>query len=199
MLGALSLRSRFLIPPIIGVVITLILYLSSDNIISSHAKVFNELRETNLSQISKINLVITNLTNSNSEIISLLLESSSFDEEEVYTQGKKALNQLYQIEKQLNQSISDEDMLNIDGLEIFQQIKSSFSDYHQEAITAIEMASVDTSEAYYQLTIANNKLKDLNKLFIKLSNFYSASLTQQAEIVEGTLFKKTYITELAIF
>jgi len=198
MLDSLSIRARFLIAPAIAVILTLILYLSSNQVIKSQSELFQTISESNLVLISEISHVVTALANSNSEIITLLLESESFDEEEIYLQGKKQLNQLYRIEKQLNKSIGNKRTLLIDNLDIFAQLKEAFSNYRFEAISAIEMSSVDSQQASDELILANNKLKILNSLFLKLSAYYSNELTKQTHQVEGSLYEKTYITELAI-
>jgi len=198
MLGSASLTTRFLIAPILGVILTLILYLSSNKVIEDNAKLFQDLSKTNLVQISEINQISILLTDSNSEIISLLLESDNLDEEEIYVQGKTQLNQLYDIEKRLTNTLDEQSHLIINDIDIFKQIKSAFFQYRQEAISAIEMSSVNAKQATYELVLANKKLKILNTLFFKLSEYYADELSKQSQLVEGTLYKKTYITELGI-
>jgi len=198
MLGSASLTTRFLIAPILGVILTLILYLSSNKVIEDNAKLFQDLSKTNLVQISEINQISILLTDSNSEIISLLLESDNLDEEEIYVQGKTQLNQLYDIEKRLTNTLDEQSHLIINDIDIFKQIKTAFFQYRQEAISAIEMSSVDAKQATYELVLANKKLKILNSLFFKLSEYYADELSKQSQLVEGTLYKKTYITELGL-
>jgi len=198
MLGSLSIRDRFLISPLIGVLLTLILYFTSDQILQSHAKLFSHINESNLPQISEISQVTLLLSESNSEIITLLLESEGFDEEEIYVEGKKQLNNLYRIKERLAKSINEQESLIIDDEDIFLAIKNAFRDYLTEARLSIEMSSVDAKQASYELVLANKKLKTLNQLFLKLSQHYSNNLTEQAKLVEGTLYQETYITELAI-
>jgi len=198
MLGSVSLTTRFLIAPILGVILTLVLYLSSNQIIQDNTDLFKNLSKTNLIQISEINQISILLTDSNSEIITLLLESENLDEEEIYVQGKTQLNQLYDIEKRLTNTIDEQTHLLINEIYIFQEIKTAFFQYRQQAISAIEMSSVDVKQATYELVLANKKLKTLNSLFFKLSEYYADELTKQSQLVEGTLYKKTYITELAI-
>jgi len=198
MFGSISLTTRFLIAPILGVIFTLVLYLSSNQVIESNAELFQNLSKTNLVQISEINQVSILLTNSNTEIITLLLEAESLDEEEIYVEGKKHLNRLYKVEKRLIKSVDDKNPLYINDKDIFQHIKNAFAAYRLEAVSAIEMSSVDVNYATDELALANKKLKVLNSLFFDLSEHYADELTRQAELVEGTLYKKTYITELAI-
>jgi len=198
MLGSLSIRTRFLISPVIGVLLTLILYFTSDQILQAHAKLFTDISESNLPQISEISQVTLLLSESNSEIISLLLETEGFDEEEIYVEGKKQLNSLHRIKDRLYKSIDEQEKVLINGEDIFLEIKDAFHNYLTEASLSIEMSSVDAKQASYELVLANKKLKVLNQLFLKLSLYYSNDLTTQAKLVEGTLYQETYITELAI-
>jgi len=198
MFGSLSLTARFLIAPLLGIVFTLVIYLSSYQIIQSNSVLFKSLSETNLVQISEINKISIQLANSNSEIFTLLLESASFDEEEIYIQGKRQLNLLYDIEQSLIQSINEKNTLIIDGHVIFEEIRAAFSLYQNAAITAIELSSVEPESAISALKLANHKLKILNRSFYILSEYYAAQLTSQAQQVEGSLYQKTYLTELAI-
>lgn len=198
MLGSLSIRARFLFAPILGVFLICLLYFTSNSVIQSHAKLFRELNETNLVQISEISHITLLLTQSHSEIINLLLTSDELDEEEIYEAGKKQLNQLYQVEEELNKSMGDKSGLLIDGEDIFLQIKEAFSAYRFEAISAIEMSSVNTQQALYELELANKKLQFLNHAFLTLSDYNVKKLAQKTQRVERTLYQKTYITELAL-
>ena len=198
MFGSLSIQTRFLIAPLIGVILTLILYLTSNQVIRSNSVLFQNLSETNLVQISEVSEITLLITASNSEIITLLLESEKLDEEGIYVEGKIRLNHLYQIEERLNKSIDEKDELIIDGENVFQQVQIAFSAYRGQVISAIEMSSVDVKQASYELVLANDKLKVVNDLFLKLSKYYSNELSEQAALVEDTLYKKTYITELTI-
>ena len=198
MLSSLSIQTRFLIAPLIGVVLTIILYLTSNHIIRSYAELFHNLSETNLTQITEISEITLLITASNSEIITLLLESEQLDEEGMYVEGKKQLNQLYDIEERIHTTLQEKNKLIIDNVDILQQVQTAFSAYKTQVIIAIEMSSVDVKQASHELMFANKKLKELTNLLLTLSYYYSNELSYQAELVEGTLYKKTYITELTI-
>ncbi|TWX59377.1 PAS domain-containing hybrid sensor histidine kinase/response regulator [Colwellia hornerae] len=198
MFGSLSLQTKFLIAPFIGVLLTLILYVTSNQVIRTNAELFQNLSETNLVQISEISEITLLITASNSEIITLLLESDKLDEEGIYVEGKKRLNQIYLIEERLNKSIHEKDELIIEGKNIFHQVQVAFTAYKGQIISSIEMSSVDVKQASYELVLANDKLKVVNKLFLKLSKYYTNELSRQAILVEDNIYKKTYITELTI-
>ena len=196
--GSLSLRVKFLIAPIIGVLLTLIIYLTSNDVIHSQNQLFHKINDSNLVQVGEINREIIKLANNNSDIIALLLEAESLDEEQVYEKGKSALNQLYQIEQNLLKAIENSESVIIDNVDIFEQIKTAFSSYRYESISAIEMVSVDLSQALHELGLANKKLKVLNSLFSILSEYYLEQITVKANEIEGSLTDKTYINEIFI-
>ncbi|TYK67011.1 PAS domain-containing hybrid sensor histidine kinase/response regulator [Colwellia echini] len=198
MFSSLSIQTRFLIAPVIAVLLTLLLYISSNNIIRENAVIFQNISETSLVQISEINEITLLITASHSEIISLLLESERPDEEDIYVEGKIRLNHLYQIEERLNESINDKDELTIDGVNIFSQIQVAFTAYSNQIISAIEISSADIKQAPNELVLANEKLKTVNDLFLLLSKYYATQLSQQSDVIEDNLYKKNYITELTI-
>ncbi len=197
MLGSsLSLRSRFLIAPFIGILLTIILYFSSNEIINAHTKLFQELNESNLIQISEINHSTAQLAINNTDIIALLLESEHLDEEQIYEQGKDILNRLYQLEQSLLISMENGNNTVDESSNLFEEIKTAFSAYRHENISAIEMASVDPSQALDELVLANNKLKTLNDLFLQLSEYHLVKVSQSANEVEGSLADNVYINEI---
>ncbi|MBU2869809.1 response regulator [Colwellia sp. E2M01] len=198
MFGSLSIQTRFLIAPIIGVLLTLILYLTSNQVIRENTKLFQEISETNLIQISEISELTQLITASNNEIITLLLAAEQLDQEAIYAAGKVQLNHLYQIEQRVHKDLNDNDLLIIDGDNIFKQVKIAFSDYLKQVVSAIEMSSVDVKQAPAELVLVNEKLKMVNTLLLALSKYHSNKLTEQYQLVEGTLYKKTYITEITI-
>ena len=199
MLGSLSLRARFLIAPIIGVLLTLIIYFTSNGIINAQNQLFEKINESDLIQISEINRSIAQLATINSDIVTLLLEAEALDEEQIYIKGKDLLDSLHNVEKNLKETINNSDSVVIDNVDIFDEIISAFSSYKSESITALEMASVNPSQAHYELTLASRKLKILNKLFLTLSEYQLQQVTLKANEINGSLSEETYLNEISIF
>jgi len=199
MFGSLPLRAKFLIAPFIGGVLTFIIYITSSSIINAQNELFKEINQTDLIQISKINHTIAKLARNNSDVVSLLLKSETIDEEQIYLQGKTILNELYAIEQELAAAIEGSQKTIIDNVDIFNEVTSAFSTYRTEVVLSLEMASVDRSQALYELNLANKKLKILNSLFLKLSENHLHHITQQANEIKGSLSERTYINELSLF
>jgi len=199
MFASLPLRAKFLIAPFIGGVLTFIIYITSSSIINTQNELFKDINQTDLIQISKINHTIAKLARNNSEVVSLLLKSETIDEEQIYLQGKKILNELYTIELELATAIEGSKKTIINNVDIFEEVTSAFSTYRIEVVLSLEMASVDRSQALYELNLANKKLKILNSLFLKLSENHLHHITQQANEIKGSLSERTYINELSLF
>jgi len=198
MFGSLPLRARFLIAPIIGGLLTVFIYISSSSIIAEQKQLFEQINNSDLIQIGEINRTVAQLARNNSDIITLLFDSEALDEEQIYEQGKQTLNELHTIEQSLLATIEKSERITIDGIDIFAKIIDAYSTYRFEAVSAIEMSSVDTSQALYELALANKKLKVLNKLFLSLSEYHLQHITSQANEISGSLSEKTYINEISI-
>jgi len=198
MFSSLPLRAKFLIAPFIGGILTLIIYITSSSIINAQNELFKKINQTDLIRISQINHTIAKLARNNSDIVSLLLKSETIDEEQIYLQGKEILNELYGIEQGLVTAIKGSEKVNIDNVDIFNELTSAFSTYRVEAVLSLEMASVDRTQALYELNLANKKLKILNSIFLKLSENHLYHITEQANEIKGSLSERTYINEISI-
>ncbi|MFT5397017.1 MAG: hypothetical protein ACI85N_002232, partial [Gammaproteobacteria bacterium] len=171
----------------------------SNIIIRSNTILFQKINETNLVLISEINEIESLISVANSELVTLLLlDVDGLSEEKLYVRGKKQIDRLYEIERQLNQVLNLKSELIIHEKNIRKKLLFYFSGYKKQVITSIELSSVDLKYASQELALANKKLKPLNKLFLEISNYYLAERSQQSALVESLLYKKYYITELAI-
>jgi PAS domain S-box-containing protein len=198
MLDSLSMQARFLITPLIGVLLTLVVYLGANQIIQSNNLLLEMINETNLAQVSEINEIKLRISSINSDLVTLLLEPAELDEEEIYVEGKKKLNELHKVQQRLHENLHEKAKLIINGRDVYQQFESLLSAYILQAISAVEMSSVNRAKASSELSLANKKLKPLNELFLEISNFQLGTLSRQGVLVERSLYKKSYITELTI-
>lgn len=197
--GFLSLRSRFLVAPSIGIFLMLILYFTSNAIIQSHSDLFKQLSDSNLPQVSQISRISVLLIHNHNELTSLLLSGADdLDEEQVYVQGRKILDELHRLEAQLSQGLSNSQTIVIDQVNIMAQIKLAFSRYRETVISAIELSTVDTTKAQKELLAANQVLDQLNKFFLILSQHYVRTLTIQSSQVKDSLYDHNIMTILSI-
>ena len=94
MFDSLSFRIQFAIAPFICVALTLVIYFSHDHVIRSNMRLINNINEMDLVHIGEIYEIIIDISEVNNELTSLLLLANSLDEEYIYVEGKKRLNQL---------------------------------------------------------------------------------------------------------
>ena len=65
---SLSLRSRFLIAPFIGVVLTLIIFYSSNATIQNQTNILKQLTQSNLPQVGEISRTVILLSNNHEKL-----------------------------------------------------------------------------------------------------------------------------------
>lgn len=198
LLQKLSLRGRFLVAPFIGVILTLILYFSSNAIIHSQSNLFQTIQETNLPQISEISQLILLQSNNHNELIKLLLSSTETpDEEKIYVQGRTILNQLHIIEEKLLAKLHSHEN-DVEYNSLVNSIRLNISLYRESSINAIELSSVDARLATKELTIASNASEKLNTSFLEFSKHYEQKLLNTSRLVEESLLNQNKINILAV-
>lgn len=199
MFDFLSLRGRFLITPIIGIILTLVLYIGSNAIIQSHSTLLQELHESNLPQISGVSNSIALLANNHNNLTEILLSSlESPDEEMIYIEGRNILNRLHEIETQLFKTINSQAEGFTERKNIHNQIHEAFLVYRDSTISAIELSSVDSKLAVNELRHAGKAMRQLNNKFLALSKHHSQYLSNTSSLIGNTLNNQSTVTVLAI-
>ena len=197
--SSLSLRDRFLVAPFIGIILTLILYLTSNAIIQSHSDLFQQLSDSNLPQVSQISQVTVLLISNHSKLSELLNSAADDpDEERVYVQGREILDQLHHLESQLGVSLVSSKKIVIDQVDVLKKIKETFIRYREAGINAIELSTVNAGQAQQELAAANKVLHQLNDLFFILSEYHVRNLTAQSGLVEDSLYGQNIVSILTI-
>ncbi len=195
----LSLRGRFLVAPFIGIVLTLILYFSSNAIIRSHGDLFQQLSDSDLPHIAQISTLTLLLTHNHSKFSELLLSSlNDPDEERLYIEGKKIIEQLHTIEKKLNRELATDKKVIVNKIDLYQQIKIDFKTYKETSISAITLTTVEVNRAKQELIKTNHILQTLNRHFLMLSQHYVKKINDSSVQVNASLDEQNYITLLTI-
>ncbi len=187
-LNTLSIRERFLISPLIGIVLTLVLYFAAKSTIQSKVDLLTELNQSNLPLVSEFSKSSIAMLKLHSELTQLLLVSlQQPDEETLYLGGRKIIDQLYLVEQNLYRHLEKSDQLVINQLDINAQIKEAFSHYKSVVISSIELVSVDPKEARAELLRANELLNKSYELLIVISNYYIESVKKRTMMIEESL------------
>ena len=194
---SLSLRSRFLIAPLIGVLLTLIVFLNSQSTIESHLNLLRQISQSNLIQVGEIARTVT-LLSTNHEKLKQLLRSATItpDEEKTDSEGRVILDELHSLEAQLHKTLGSSQQI-VDGINVVQLIKVHFNRLREETINIIELSSVKPELAEDRMHDFTRTLGTLNGHFISLSDSYVKNLTAQSANVEESLYDKSSLTILS--
>ena len=195
----LSIRARFLISPFIAVFLALILFFNANQIINTNKLTFEKINEVHLSHISEINELNLLILTVNNELFTLLNSGAqSNSEESIYIAGKKHINKLHFLEQRLNTLITEDDGLILEGRDVYQDFQRLLTDYRYQVSDIIEIATVDSALAAQLLILANRKLEPLNRLFLVLSDYHKNEVSEQSDIIKGTLYNESHINALSI-
>ena len=195
---SLSLRSRFLVAPLIGVALTLIIFVNSQSAIQSHLNLLEQINQSNIPQVGEISRTVILLANNHEKIEQLVHHSKlTSDEEEIYSKGRVILDELYYLEEQLKKTLGSNELM-INGVEIFREIKKHFEEYREETISVIELSTVKPELADSHINDSAEILGKLNNQFITLSDHYVKNLNEKSAMVKESLYDKSTLTNLSI-
>ncbi|PWR00384.1 sensor domain-containing protein [Leucothrix pacifica] len=193
---SLSLRSRFLIAPFIGVVLTLIFFYSSNAIIQTHSDILREIDESNLPQIGEISRTVILLSHNHEKLERLLRDAEDDpDEERIYVEGRVILDELHELEEQLINTLRSIPQ-TISNIQIFKQIEANFGLYRDETINTIELSTREPELAEDEMHNAVEVLWRLNDDFMTLSDFHVQNLNEKSGLIESSLYDKSSLTIL---
>ena len=152
-----SLKTKFNVLPIFAGCLLLLLTMIFMGFIRQERTLLEHLEQQTLSKIDKILTLKDALSRNHSEIFALLAASTErLDEEQIYLKGKPKLYAIHDLEDELAKlpksfRLTDEEKRRVELLE------KRLSEYKNEAISAIEMASVDLNLANQYMIKANDK------------------------------------------
>ena len=124
--------------------------------IQEHA-LLKHIEENTLVKIDKLMTLKDNLSHNHGELFSLLASSSErWDEEQIYVQGKPRLYAIHDIATALQALPNAFDMTDSERRRS-ELLFKRLDEYKNQAISAIEMASVDLNLANKFMVLANGK------------------------------------------
>lgn len=190
----LSLRTKFLIAPILALTLTLLLFLSGNFILENHKNIFKEIQQSNLPQIGESSRLNILLTDNQRQLTQLLISTiDKPDEETVYIKGRLILNQLHELKDQFHSAFTTDH-----NSPIFQKILEAFDAYRLTVVDAIEMSTVDAGLAKNKLKASVMAVAQINQLMLQLSEKHIISLRNDSELVKSSIFEHQWVTILAI-
>ncbi len=183
----LSLRGRFLVAPAIGILLTSILYLTTNRVISTQSDVFQQLSESNLSQISQISRFSILLSDNLVDLTDLLsTPAEELDEETVYLEGREILNDIHDLRRSLLEDVLVNGSIVIEGVDLTQTLNEAMEAYLEGAIKAIELTTVDKNRAQTEYRLTSAVLNDIQELLVGISDYYVGNLSDASLLIEET-------------
>lgn len=165
-----SLRTKLTLLPIVASAFLLAMVVVFIHLTIEENTLLKRIEEQTLAKIDKLMSLKDKLSQNHGELFALLASSSErWDEEQIYVQGKPKLYAIHDIEDALeamprNFAVNDNEQRRTELL------LKRLGEYKREAISAIEMASVDLNLANRFMVLANGKYVIAAKNFAELVN-----------------------------
>ncbi len=188
-----NLRWRFMLAPLIGVLLAIILLVATEAIHEPHEQNLEKLNQTDLPKVGEFSKVSILLVQNHSKLVQVLVSAIGHrDEEHVYMDGRLILDSLHQIENQFLRNLTDS-QFNIEA-----DVASMFSGYRESTISAIELSTVNPERARVELLTAQQALDRLLQTLLLLTDQHLLELKTGSEMVEQYLAAEDSIIWLAV-
>ncbi len=183
----LSLRSRFLLAPIVAGLLMMSLYFVQSYEFEQKKTSLTELQKSNLPVVGEISR-ITMLMAKNQHDLHQAVELAKLNNLETFFNHKdKVLRKLFEIENAF-EKLMQNDFKN--PMQPF--IKEMFTLYYASVLEAIELAEIDLEQAEAKLFHSSESLGEINQLLIGLSNHFITQLTIQS-VKQEKSFTNTWL------
>lgn len=172
LLGGIKLRTKIIVIPVLCVAMFLVLGGVLFRVLEAQKVVVDDVSGNQVERSQVTFDVLSNLSRRHVEIFDLLAQAGGkdFDEEKAYEAGQKSLSALAEIEKfsdglAARFDRTDEERALVEG------IRKNLQNYKIAAAAAIEMTTVDVSNAAKEMIVANESYRKLNTDFLALVAF----------------------------
>lgn len=180
----LSLKTRFLITPLLAAGLTGFILLASYYAYQNNHNTLLHLQKSNLTQIGEINRLSLILTTNHNQLNQLLIATSRHqDEEKVYINGRKILDTLFKIERELSVTLIKMNQ----GVNIDFDMNQAFADYRDTVVHILEVSSVDAKQASLKLSEATVALQNISEHLLDIGNQTMTQLKTDVSLIEKTL------------
>ena len=197
MITKLSIRARFLIAPLVGAFLAIILYAVGLGTIKSHDKILKDLQQENLPQITALHQMTLSLAEVHNTIsIILLMTTLHGDEEVAYLQGRLALDKVHDLEATLKRTLPAGALTELRAVNV-ERIINLFSEYRQVMIHAVEFSTVNSDSGIKELATAASTLLRLNAALEMLADDYVHDVTLASHKIDETLESLKWINMIA--
>lgn len=188
-----SLRWRFMVPPLLGLILLGLLTLAFIYEIQNQNALLTRVAEQDLQGYDRYSQVFIDLSEQHLALYRLLYDAQSLDEATLYDHGKQRLNQIFEailaLEQAVPTDIAGQSEADADFAALRRELLARTREYRRAATSAVEMASVNLALAPRYLTRANALFTTMHRAFVKVLDFERrnvkaeiASRVQQGEV-----------------
>lgn len=176
LINRLSLRSKFLIAPGIGLALMLLLSVGMLLTFKHQSEHITHL-EKQEHVIAELMEIFSELSGNHALIYNLMVDQTSLtDEALIYTQGKPYIYKIYELEQKLNALLLDLDLIEEKRV-LHEQLQQQLIQYRAHVISALEMATVDVE-------LATRNMSRATTHYIELENQFVVYLTKVRESIK---------------
>jgi signal transduction histidine kinase len=186
-----SLKTKLTLLPAIASIFLLVLVLVFWQVMSQEKTLLERIEQQTLAKNDKLFYLKHKLSRVHGEIFSLLASSSSrWDEERIYVEGKPRLYAIHDLEDEV-EKIPMLYQLSENERGRLELLQKRIAEYKSQAISAIEMASVDLSLANKYMIQANGKYMNASDNFLALLESSKSDILSYITQSRQDFMKKT--------
>jgi diguanylate cyclase (GGDEF)-like protein/PAS domain S-box-containing protein len=194
---SLSLRQRFLVTPLLGLVLLGVLMAAFIFESQRQNELLTRVAERDLASYDRYSEVFINLSAQHIALYDLLTNARKLDEEALYLQAKARLNTIHQaigdIERTLPLVAGSNDAT---VLALRSQLLALTQAYRLTVTSAVEMTTVNIALASAHITLANDRFIAMNRTFARLLDLQRQGLA--SEITAGVEHSQTRDTVFSL-
>jgi len=174
LLNDLSLRWKFMLAPVLGIALTILLAGLFFSASSKQRETLSHIQQESINKTRIFSQLATRLADNHAQIYELLkFASNNGDEARLYEMGKPLLNEVHRVEKDTLTATKNISSTNL--------VLTALVNYRKQIITAVEMSTVDLSLAYKFMTQATSEFNKANAQFLKLSKEMQTNIGKQLQ------------------
>ncbi len=166
-LPALSLYQRFLIVPVLVVLVSLLLhvvFLTVSNRQNSHLSMV----EAHLEEHSKLTELHQSLTREHMALFELLQQAATLNEEKLYEKSLSRLDTIRAATERFKDEIALDQLKIANAVGLYKEVQSALRDYQQNMSSAVELTTVDLRLAAQKMVVANQEFIKMSLVFTRL-------------------------------
>ena len=168
----LSLRMRFMIAPLLGLILLGVLVLAFVYEVHRQNELLTRIAGTELEEYELHSRLFVSLSEQHLALYQLLNDAESFDEETIYDQGKQRLNRIFDAVADLQRAVLENSSgaggIDPQRSELQIDLLDRIETYRNTVSAAVEMSTVDPSLAPEHLERANEEFATMNRALIEI-------------------------------